>query len=138
MQCTSHYYLAFKQRSVYIFAFYFHKILPLHTILVNLLSSSPLCHFFVPPASTTRLTFYRITCCVIFCDIHIRGDCLFVCFFIEQPHNTGTIARTANNILFSAIIKLNLDIPLVYVRIFSTSPPCLYGNICTLGGVLLF
>ena len=73
--------LAFKQRSVYIFAFYFHKILPLHTILVNLLSSSPLCHFFVPPASTTRLTFYRITCCVIFCDIHIRGDCLFVCFF---------------------------------------------------------
>lgn len=64
-------------------------------------------HKYSPADSISRnfRFFCRITCCVIFCDIHIRGGCLFVCFFIEQPHNTGTIARTANNILFSAIIK---------------------------------
>lgn len=53
--------------------------------------------------------FYRITCCVIFCEYPHPGGCLFVCFFIEQPHNTGTIARTANNI-FSYVSPLSISL----------------------------
>ena len=61
--------------------------------------------------------FYRITRCVIFCDIHIRGTAFLYAFFIEQPHNTGTIARTANNILF--FIYLLFQYP--FVKLYPNS-----------------
>ena len=42
-------------------------------------------------------------------NIHIRGAAFLYAFFIEQPHNTGTIARTANNI-FSYVSPLSISL----------------------------
>lgn len=42
--------------------------------------------------------------------ISISGEAAFLyAFFIEQPHNTGTIARTANNI-FSYVSPLSISL----------------------------
>lgn len=41
-------------------------------------------------------------------NIHIRGAAFLYAFFIEQPHNTGTIARTANNIFFICVSSFNI------------------------------